>query len=36
MPPEAGDINPPLTTLVRLREMLGCKWQDLIGRVKVK
>jgi ribosome-binding protein aMBF1 (putative translation factor) len=28
---EAGQINPPMTTLDRLRRALGCSWEELLG-----
>jgi transcriptional regulator with XRE-family HTH domain len=33
---ESGEINPPLTTLVRIQGIFGCKWEDLLGRPKIK
>jgi len=33
---ESGEINPPLTTLVRIQEVFGCKWDELMGRPKIK
>jgi DNA-binding XRE family transcriptional regulator len=29
---ESGAINPPLTTIARLQTVLGCRWEDLIGK----
>ncbi len=29
---EAGEINPPLTTLYRVRRALGCSWEALLGK----
>ena len=31
---ERGEINPPLTTVVRIQEVLGCKWEVLLGQPK--
>ena len=31
---EAGGINIPLFTLVRLRRALNCSWDDLLGKPK--
>jgi transcriptional regulator with XRE-family HTH domain len=28
---EAGDINPPLTTLVRIKKVLKCSWDALLS-----
>ena len=33
---EAGGINSPLTTLTRIQAALGCAWEDLLGRPKVR
>ena len=33
---ESGEINPPLTTLVRIQAALGCVWEDLLGKPKVR
>lgn len=33
---EAGEINPPLTTLLRLQAALGCSWEDLLGKPTVR
>lgn len=33
---EAGEINPPLTTLVRIQAALRCVWEDLLGSPKIK
>jgi DNA-binding XRE family transcriptional regulator len=31
---EAGDINPPLTTRVRIQEVFGCKLEVLLDQTK--
>jgi len=31
---ESGEINPPLTTLVCIQEIFGCKWDELLGEAK--
>jgi len=33
---ERGEINPPLTTLARIQEVFGCKWEVLLGQPKGK
>jgi transcriptional regulator with XRE-family HTH domain len=33
---ERGEINLPLTTLARIQEVLGCKWEVLLGQPKAK
>ena len=33
---ERGEINPPLTTVVRIQGMFGCKWEVLLGQPKTK
>jgi len=33
---ERGEINPPLTTVVRIQEVFGCKWEALLGQPKPK
>jgi transcriptional regulator with XRE-family HTH domain len=33
---EAGEINPPLTTLHRIQVALGCAWEDLLGEPKTR
>ena len=33
---ERGEINPPLTTLARIQEVLGCRWEALLGQPKTK
>jgi transcriptional regulator with XRE-family HTH domain len=33
---ERGKINPPLTTLARIQEVFGCKWEVLLGQAKPK
>jgi DNA-binding XRE family transcriptional regulator len=30
---EAGEINVPLATLVRIRNALDCRWEELLGKV---
>lgn len=27
---EAGGINPPTTTLIRIQKAIGCSWSDLL------
>jgi hypothetical protein len=29
---EKIEINPPLTTVVRIQRVLGCGWEELIGK----
>jgi len=29
---ESGEINPPLTTLIRIQAVFGCKWEVLLGQ----
>jgi transcriptional regulator with XRE-family HTH domain len=31
---ESGEINPPLTTLVRIQAVFACKWDLLLGQSK--
>jgi transcriptional regulator with XRE-family HTH domain len=33
---EAGEINVPLATLVRIQNALGCPWDALLGQPKTK
>jgi transcriptional regulator with XRE-family HTH domain len=33
---EAGEINVPLATLVRIQNALGCPWDALLGQPKAK
>jgi transcriptional regulator with XRE-family HTH domain len=33
---ERGEINTPLTTLARIQEVLGCRWEALLGRPNPK
>jgi transcriptional regulator with XRE-family HTH domain len=33
---ERGEINPPLTTLARIQEVFGCRWEVLVGPPKPK
>jgi transcriptional regulator with XRE-family HTH domain len=33
---EAGEINVPLATLVRIQNALGCSWEALLGKPKIK
>jgi transcriptional regulator with XRE-family HTH domain len=33
---ERGEINPSLTTLTRVQRVLGCAWEDLLGRPAAK
>jgi transcriptional regulator with XRE-family HTH domain len=32
---EAGQVNVPVTTLVRLEAGLGCGWEELLGKARV-
>ena len=29
---ESGEINPPLTTVARVQGVLGCSWEELLGK----
>ncbi len=33
---EAGGVNVPLTTLIRLQRALGCGWEELLGPALIR
>lgn len=33
---EKGEINPPSTTVVRVQRVLGCGWEELMGKEQRK